>query len=163
MNKTIHFRGSQVYLNSRVYLFGASGASPIEVQSGTHRYNFSCLLPSQLPSSFEGSDGHIRYSVEAVLDVPWFFDKTYQVQFTVVRVDDLNLHPELKIPSHSEEIKRFCCCFCESEPLIVTVVIPYTGYTPGQNIHFTITYNNKSNVQILSTKICLKRTVEFRR
>lgn len=131
--------------------------------SGTHRFDFACQLPPLLPASFEGSKGNIRYKVEACLDVPWGFDKEFDLSFTVVRNDDLNLQPELKIPSQGEEITRFCCLFCESEPLLMTVSIPFSGYAPGQNINVTVTYNNKSDVEVQHTRICLKRTVEFHR
>lgn len=161
--ETTHFNGKDVYLNSRTYLFGADGADAMVIPSGTHRYDFACQLPPQLPASFEASYGSIRYKIEAVLDVPWSFDKEFNLQFTVVRIDDLNFHPELKIPSKAEEVKRFCCLFCESEPLMMTVTIPYTGYTPGQNIHVTIMYNNKSDVEITTTKIFLKRIIQFHR
>lgn len=163
VTRTISFDGKEVYLNTRTYLFGYKSADAVEVTSGTHRYDFECLLPPQLPASFEASHGSIRYHVEAVLDVPWSFDKEFELQFTVARNDDLNFQPYLKIPSQSEKIKRFCCLFCESEPLILTVTLPCTGYSPGQNIPVTIVYNNKSNVTITATRINLKRTIEYNR
>lgn len=161
--ETIHFNGKDVYLNTRTYLFGADGGDAITMPSGTHRYDFACQLPPQLPASFEASHGDIRYKVQAVLDVPWGFDKEFDIQFTVVRTDDLNLKPQLKIPCQGEEMKRFCCLFCESEPMIMTVTVPYFGYTPGQDVHVKIKYDNKSNVEITATKINLKRMIEFHR
>lgn len=147
----------------RTYLFGSRGGDTIEIESGTHRYEFACQLPPQLPASFEASHGHIRYNIEAVLDIPWKFDKETKLQFTLVRVNDLNEFLDLKIPCKSEEIRRFCCLCCESDPLIVTVTLPYSGFVPGQNIHVAVQYNNRSDVEVDSTKIALKRVICFNR
>lgn len=144
-------------------MFGSSGATPSEVQPGVHRYEFACMLPPLIPSSFEGSYGHIRYHIEAVLDVPWGFDKEFKLQFHVIRIDNLNDEPALKLAAHNEEVKRFCCLCCETDPLIVTVTIPYSGFSPGQTIPVTVKYHNKSDVEVTSTKINLKRIVQFNR
>ncbi|XP_070494888.1 arrestin domain-containing protein 3-like [Chironomus tepperi] len=158
---TVHFEGKEVYLNSRTYLFGQRGGHTFEIQPGVHRYEFACQLPDQLPYTTELKHGHIRYYAEAVLDIPWRFDKEITAPFTVVRYDDLNLFPELKIAQKFEEVKTFCCLFCESGPLIVTVTIPYTGFCGGHPVPITIDYTNKSDVDVLRTKLKLKRTIAF--
>lgn len=150
-------------MNARTYLLGHQGRQSSEMQPGVYRYTFETLLPSMLPASFEGAHGDIRYNVEACLDIPWRFDKEYKLPFHVVRNDDLNAFPDLKIPFRNEQLKTFCCLFCKSEPLIITVTIPCGGFTPGSSIPITIEYINKSDVEIDSTKINLKRTVKFNR
>jgi hypothetical protein len=161
--RTVHFEGKEVYLNTKTYLFGGPSSSAVEMASGTYKYDFACPLPMLIPASFEGRHGHIRYNVEAVLDIPWRFDKEFKLQFTLARQDDLNEFPDLKIPVRGEEVKRFCCLFCESQPLMVTVTLPQSGYTPGLNIHVTVNYDNKSDVQVDRTKINLKRIIRFNR
>lgn len=133
----------------------------MEIPSGTHRYEFSVRMPSEVPASFEALNGHIRYNVEAVLDVPWDFDQEFKLPFNVFRVFDLNFHPELKIPCKSEEIKRFCCCFCQSEPLVMTVTVPQSGFVPGEKILVTVDYDNRSDIAIIRTRISLKRTIRY--
>lgn len=161
--RTVTYDAKDVYINTKTYLFGASGASATEMASGIHRYDFACQLPDLLPASFEASLGHIRYKVEAVLDIPWKLDKKFIVQFTVVRHDNLNDFPDLKLACHSEEIKTFCCCCCKSQPLVMTVTLPYTGYAPGQIIHTTVEYKNRSGIVVERTKIKLQRVIRFNR
>ena len=163
VTKINHFKGKEVYLNSKTYLLGGEQDGSIEVSSGNHRYNFSCQLPDQLPASFEASFGYVRYSVDAVLDIPWSADKQFKLQFTVFRQDDLNEFPELKIVASNEEIKAFCCLFCQTDPIIMHVSLPYTGVVPGQILPITISYLNKTNVDILKTKIVLKRIISYNR
>lgn len=118
-------------------------------------------LPPLLPATLAGSFGGIDYKVEAVLDIPWRFDKEIKVPFTVIRHDNLNDYPELKIPMKQEEIKTFCCLFCASDPCIITVSIPHGGFAAGQVIPVKIEYANKSNSDVIRTRIKLKRTFSF--
>lgn len=162
-SKMIDFDGKEVYINTRSYLFGAEDGTPIEIAIGSHRYDFACQLPTRLPASFEASKGNIRYSIKAVLDVPWGPNKEFDLGFTVVRNDDLNLQPQLKIPCQSEEIKRFCCFCFNTNPLIMTVTVPFTGYTPGETIDVEIAYENESSVEISSTKVSFIRYIRYTR
>lgn len=163
LNTTIHYKGKDVYLNTKTYLFGSEDGNAIEKASGIHKYHFTCLLPAQLPASFEASHGNICYNIEAVLDIPWGFNKYFKLHFALLRHDDLNSLPELAIPSISEEIKQFCCCFCLSDPLIMTVTLPCSGFTPGQSIPIKISYSNKSTVNVVESNISLKRIICYNR
>lgn len=161
--RTEIYEGKDVYLDQRTYLFGAKGASPTELLPGTHRYEFECQLPPMIPASFEASHGHIRYHVEAVLDLPWRFDKEFKLQFHIMRNDDLNEYPELAIPCKMEEFKHFCCLFCRSDPLFMTVSVPCSGYVPGQTVKVNVNFDNKSSIEVQRTKINLKRIIRFNR
>jgi len=150
-----------LFSSSKKYLFGADNAEPIELHVGSHRYKFACQLPRNIPASLEVAYGSIRYNIKAVLDVPWDVDKEFEIPITVRRKDDLNLEPELKIPINCEESKTFCCLFCKTSPLMMTVIIPYSGFAPGQNIHITIFYNNKSYVEVSNTILTLNRHIKY--
>jgi hypothetical protein len=114
---TTRYVGREIYLDTKTYLFG-HGAETQELPAGIHRYNFSCQLPHMLPETIKVANGEIEYHVEAFLDVPWHsilsFDRKAIIPFTVVRNDDLNFYPELKLPQNREEVKTFCCLHCQS-------------------------------------------------
>lgn len=158
---SVSYDGNETFLNSKTYLFGFSGAEATMVQPGVHSYNFAVELPLLLPETLAASCGSISYSVEAILDIPWRFDKEIQTYFTVVRHDNLNDYPELRMAQKMEEIKTFCCIFCQSGPCMITVKIPYGGYAAGQSIPVKIEYCNQSNVDVERTKIKLKRFTNF--
>lgn len=67
----------------------------ITLQPGIHTYNFSCRIPNNCPSSFEGAYGHIRYVIKVVLLRPWQRDLTFNKAFTVLKVLDLNYETPL--------------------------------------------------------------------
>jgi hypothetical protein len=160
-DEVIHYYGEDRYLNHKTYLYGSEGASASELASGTYRYSFQCLLPDLIPASFEDTYGNIRYNIKAVMDIPWRFNKEYELQFTVVRHDYLNEFPELKIATQDETMTTFCCWCCESKPFIMTVTLPYTGFARGQNIPIDVRLDNKSDVQIIGLEISLNRHIRY--
>jgi hypothetical protein len=161
--QSVHYHSEEVYLNTKTYLMGFQGKQAEQIPAGTHRFTFEALLPDNIPASFKGSYGKIEYNVEACLDVPWRFDKKYKVIFIVGGNDNLNEQPDLKIPMENEKFTRFCCLFCKSDPLTVTVTIPRGGFIPDEEIPVTINYVNTSDVKVDRTKIELKQIVNFNR
>lgn len=158
---TVSYDGREVFLNSKTYLFGYHGAEATQIAAGIYKYSFSVNLPQLLPATLAGVHGKIEYRVEAVLDIPWRFDKETKVPFTLMRHDDLNEYPELRIPLRQEEIKTFCCLFCQSGPCAITVTVPYGGYAAGQALPLRIEYVNRSNISIERTYLKLKRNFNF--
>lgn len=69
----------------------------VHLKPGTYNYEFQCMMPSDLPSSVEGSIGHIRYTACVVIDIPWWRSKEYELQFTVIKTIDLNDYPTLRV------------------------------------------------------------------
>lgn len=41
------------------------------IEVGTYTYPFMLELPENLPTSFEHSNGFIRYSIIGNIDIPW--------------------------------------------------------------------------------------------
>ena len=60
---------------------------------GQHVYPFTFQLPPNLPSSFEGGEGFVRYSIKGTIDKPWKFDHDTKRLFTVTSPLDLNEYP----------------------------------------------------------------------
>lgn len=101
------------------YFFGKEDGAAIEVSSGVHFYNFLCRIPKHAPGSIEGKFGHIRYHVEARLDIPYMPDIISKAIFTVIRAEDLSRYAELHAPNDIEEFKTCCFLFCELEPVML--------------------------------------------
>lgn len=152
-----------MYLRNEASLFGHSGAREVELTTGTHKYPFSFLIPPSAAASFEVIYGSCSYYIEAILEDSLGFKYNCKRHFTVSRNDDLNNLPELKLPVQCEEIKSFCCLFCESEPIVMTFSLPCSGFVPGQDVPITISYANKSNVAFERTTVKLRRITEYKR
>lgn len=65
----------------------------ITLNAGSYIYPFSVELPEDIPSSFEGLYGYVRYTAQATIDKPWKFDHNARTVFTVICILDLNLEP----------------------------------------------------------------------
>lgn len=89
--------GHEEYFENHYYLLGSKNGSEITLPPGEHLYPFTCVLPQNLPSSFEGEFGHIRYTIKVVLDRPWKFDQETKMAFTVITPLDLNRDPDMKV------------------------------------------------------------------
>ncbi|XP_055375341.1 arrestin domain-containing protein 3-like [Condylostylus longicornis] len=151
------------YLNSVIYLIGSNKFDETStIEPGTHIFNFSCKLPSQLPTSFEGSHGYIRYSAHLILDRPKKLNETLITGFTVINILDLN-HEflSLRTPTTVEIEKNFMFWPCTNKPLIIRLTIPQTGYVCGQNVHASIQIVNQSAQKINSVKIYLMKISKF--
>jgi hypothetical protein len=70
------------------------GNQVIELSVGRHQYPFTFVLPTQIPPSFEGSFGHIRYTIRSVAQRPWLKrDYACQTSLIVGSIVDLNTLP----------------------------------------------------------------------
>lgn len=65
-------------------------------------------------------------------------------------------------PTKLELEKSFCCFCCKSGPLAVNILIPVSGYVPGQNIPITAEVDNASNINVDRLKIVLRKIVVFK-
>lgn len=156
------FRGEERYINYSTYLFGDKDGETLEIPAGSYAYKFACHLPPNIPYSVDGEFGSIKYKIDAKLDIPWTLcDLQEKINFTVARNEDLNIIPELKLAQEVEEVKNFCWSFCGSNPLIVKVRIPKSGYALGENVYMTIHYRNDSNHSVEHTMVTLMKKEKF--
>ncbi|XP_040168300.1 arrestin domain-containing protein 3-like isoform X5 [Anopheles arabiensis] len=161
--RTVYYTAKRDHLSSMKVLVGAQqNGTPTELPAGEHIYEFACELPSHLPTSFEGTYGHCRYTAQVVLDRPWKFNITHKIGFTVVQPRDLNLQaPSIRLPSRMEDARVFCCGFWRTKPLFVKVTVPFTGYVPGQAIPLTIDLHNLSSRIIEGVNMKLLQEITY--
>lgn len=85
--------------NMHCYLFytAVGDGESVTLQPDTYKYAWEYKLQDDLPSSFEGQFGKIRYNCKAVFDIPWAFDLIANKIFTVVGRMDLNEYPDAAV------------------------------------------------------------------
>ena len=74
-------------------LFKARDGSVVHIEPSLNNYPFSFVLPADMPQSFEGKFGHIRYKAKAVIHRRMSLDDKLNVPFTVLHLIDLNREP----------------------------------------------------------------------
>ncbi|XP_052278843.1 arrestin domain-containing protein 3-like isoform X1 [Dreissena polymorpha] len=151
--ETDHYYAHEDYFNFDLMLFG-SGQSTL-LQAGRHTFPFSFLLPPNLPSSFEGSFGNVRYSLKGKIDRPWKFDHKTKKLFTVVSVLDLNEQTTAMSPAEGGNEKNLCCLCCKSGPISATFRIDRQGYVPGETIQLSAEISNHSSRKMKASRVRL--------
>ncbi|XP_055679292.1 arrestin domain-containing protein 3-like isoform X2 [Lutzomyia longipalpis] len=155
------YRAEEIYVNTKSYLHGNETTEATELSAGTHVYTVACALPPELPSSFEGNYGSIRYSVKVVVDRPWKFDHTFEEIFTVLKQYDLNFDSSLRLPFERQKVSTFCFWPFRTGPMQVIVKLPQTGFVPGQIVPVTVDINNDSGTSINYFRLLLMKYVLY--
>lgn len=151
---------SHTYFNYEMPLLQVpESEEKVDLAAGNYEYSFSQLLPTNLPSSFEGSCGQIRYTVSSSISRPWRFDPKCLAVFTVLEVVDLNTLPGIDLPCNGQNSKTlgFMCCL-KSGSISTLLTLNKQGYVPGENLSINADINNSSDLSITdvtSTLICM--------
>ncbi|XP_059470817.1 arrestin domain-containing protein 17-like isoform X2 [Neocloeon triangulifer] len=162
-SETVVHQAFEEYFNTKFHVLGSKNSSEeLILEPGNYTYPFYCTLPANLPSSFEGDFGFIRYSLKAEVDRPWKFDYKAKALFTVTCPLDLNGSPELVAPVRKEKFKTFGCCCCVSGPLNIIFTIPTGGVVPGETLMPTLDVENNSGVDLNQVSVKLIKLVTFK-
>lgn len=90
--------------------FLASGTRVIP--RGRHVYPFSCHLPYDIPSTFNGPHGSISYKIKAIVDRPMRVDHEDEFIFVLVSPIDFNkMSRDLQVFNLLINFFRFLCFF----------------------------------------------------
>ncbi|XP_046901507.1 arrestin domain-containing protein 1b isoform X2 [Hypomesus transpacificus] len=113
--------------------------------AGEHTFPFQFLIPALAPTSFEGPFGKIMYRVRAAIDTPRF-SKDYKAQraFYLLNMLNLNLVPDIELPSYAVTTKKFSYLLVKTGTLMLKAHSDHRGYTPGQVIRLAAEIHNKS-------------------
>ena len=131
------------------------------IQIGNHEYPFSIKLSDNLPSTFQHENGKIQYSVKALIDIPWAFDKEVKKYFVIMSQVDLNEFPGLNELKTIAEDKYLGFGLFKSKPIKVTFTLEKTGFVPGENMVFTASIQNETSRDILDIKVIFVQNCKF--
>ncbi|XP_077295990.1 arrestin domain-containing protein 3-like [Arctopsyche grandis] len=161
--KTVTYTGNEQYFTTSNNLMAEqhmqTGTS--DLIAGDHKFNFTIILPSALPSSYEGYYGYVRYTAKITLKRSFKMDLCYKTIFTVVSHIDLNGMPTLKLPILNETQKNFYFFCVKKGTLYMTVQIPFSGFVSGQYMPVTCNLKNDSKVKIECVKAGLIKTIVY--
>ncbi|XP_053727391.1 arrestin domain-containing protein 3-like [Synchiropus splendidus] len=129
------------------------------LRAGNNVFPFTFQIPAQdLPPSFKGSCGKIKYTLKANLSRSMRTDSKAKAVLTVVHQASLNSDPILMSPQHestSKKMKLF-----SSGNVSLDVKLERTGYIQGQGIMVVATIENKTSRDI-RPKYCLYKKYSY--
>ncbi|XP_012545237.2 arrestin domain-containing protein 17 [Bombyx mori] len=158
---TVTHESYEEYIRQKIYLAG-SDSGDHHLQPGHHVFSFECPIPVNCPSSFEDSDGHIRYQIKIVVDRAFKLDQEKMALFRIVAPVDLNLIPSVREPIAFDFQQSFCCWCVSSGSATTLVKLPVSGFCPGQMMPIEVSCTNNSNVEIEEIVFMLTRETTFR-
>ncbi|KOX70634.1 Arrestin domain-containing protein 2 [Melipona quadrifasciata] len=161
------FSAFENYLHAETYLVGGcwinrfssrvDGKEKSVITGGV--YPFSLTLPENLPCSFEGRYGRVRYSIRALLDVTTIYRfSTNIIPFTVAPILDLNRDPLAPLPISVKQSKVY---IGQTESLGMSMDLPVRGYVPGQTIPIKIAITNPTTVVVTKIRVVCKKVVTY--
>lgn len=95
-------------------------------------YEFSFNLKTELPSSFSGGSGKIKYKMEFVVDKPWKFDERQVIVLNIVQTVNLNYSLGTLQPFENQLTRNIG--YIGSGPISLHIFVPKCGYTHGDKI-----------------------------
>ena len=131
--------------------------------AGSYLFPFSLqLVGNNLPASYEGTVGQIKYTIEArVLKGMLKHDIVCETTIKVVNAVEIN-RPDLLQPKSMEVEKTLCCLCCASGPIVITAHIPRTGYCIQQDsIPMEVAVENGSSREVRQIIASIHKVVEY--
>ena len=127
------------------------GATQFILPPNTYEFPFSIAVPSgHLPSTYlepysilDRKEAYVKYSFEARVDRPWWFDITAELSVSIHDLVDLNMG-QFTRPLRQSTEKTICCLCWASGPVNIEAMIDRSGYTCGENILVTLNVENHS-------------------
>lgn len=112
-----------------------------------------------LPSSFSGSCGKIKYKLEFVLDKPWKFDEKQTISLKIIQNVNLNSAFSTLQPFENQLTRNIGYINCG--PLSVHVYTPKTGYICGESLAVQVIVSNNSRIHVEKLKFALNKIVDY--
>lgn len=146
-------------MNSKIFLIGSENSKRPKTPAGRNVYTFEYNLPTSLPESLKHGYkvfwvGKIEYKIEAVLDMPWRFNKKICIPFTIKRNDNHNTFPAL-----SKAVQLLSSC--EGGKCEMRATILQSAFAVGQEIPIKIDCKNLSNIDVkeIAVKLIQEKNV----
>ncbi|XP_072938025.1 arrestin domain-containing protein 17-like [Epargyreus clarus] len=156
----IDHNSHEEYVNQKIYLIGSDSGEQ-KIRPGHYEYPFQLMIPGNCPSSLEGTVGHIRYEVKAVVDRAFKMDQEKKAVVRVISPLDLNAEPGVKDPIQMKMNETYYCCCARSGRVEAVIKLPASGYCPGQVIPIEVSCANEGSVTIDSITFKLKKDTTF--
>ncbi|RNA00936.1 arrestin domain-containing 3-like, partial [Brachionus plicatilis] len=131
------------------------------MEAGRHKFPFSIKLPDTLPSSFQDNHGSISYSLKALFDIPWNFEKSTKKDLTIYSNVDLNSFVGLAEPKTVSVRRSSGFELFENNNIRITLAVDKTGFAPGEPVIFTATIQNETSKDLKHIKMNLVQNCKF--
>ncbi|XP_064616311.1 arrestin domain-containing protein 2-like [Liolophura sinensis] len=134
------------YIKEVKTLFPLNGSQDSELGPGDHSLDFEQFIPPNVPTSFEGKYGHVRYSIDAKLDRGIWKPAITKIRKFIVKNElDLNNVRGSQEPIRLESSAVDGCCFWRRGDVEVFVRLARNAYVPGESVLLDVDVHNSTD------------------
>jgi sporulation-control protein spo0M len=146
-NRSRTYSNIVIYIKRRYILWSKENSPVDKLPRGEHTFPFQYQLPQNIPPSFEGTVGRVRYEIRVKVVRSGLLKANHKAStFLAVRehADLLRLCMEPRMYDKSSRVS--CLCF-NFGSINMTCNVPRTGFSPGDVIPLGV------HIENLTTKI----------
>ncbi|XP_064616922.1 arrestin domain-containing protein 3-like [Liolophura sinensis] len=153
---------SEQYFKETYSLYSPDDSEDMtNLQCGQHKFDFEYRLLPDLPSSFEGEYGYVRFSIKCVISKPWKYDHSTKAAFTVLSKLNLNTTLGAQEPIYGTDIATDAfCCYCDQGAIFADLSLERRGYVPGEAIRVHARIRN-STQYLVNSQVQLCQIISF--
>ena len=146
-NNTSTYSNYIKYVKEELVVWSLENSPTNNLPIGEHTFPFEFRLPRNIPNSFEGAYGHVRYHVGVTVrnGLLKLNHKAAHPITVKKRPDILRLFQN---PKTVTTIKKLSLFWHKLGCITATCDLPCTGFSPGESIPFTIHVRNESSRNI---------------
>ena len=161
---TVHYSSHETYIDTFVNVWDRNAVAGGKFPPGTFHFPFTLQLGSgNLPPSFNGTVGHIKYMIEARVMKDGIFkrDTRCEAYINVASIVPIN-NPNLLQPKAGQVSKTLCCLCCASGPINITATVPRTGFCIQKDgIPVEVSVENGSSRDIRQIVACIHQVGHY--
>uniref|UniRef100_A0A0N5A1T5 Arrestin_C domain-containing protein n=1 Tax=Parastrongyloides trichosuri TaxID=131310 RepID=A0A0N5A1T5_PARTI len=150
------FEAEQIYIEEELKLCDETSLAP-----GTHRRSFEFNLPLDIPPSFEGTVGNIRYYIKAKIVRTWKLDHNVKHYLSVVPYMDLSASEKAKKGLVKDLFRELGFLCFKYGAININLKLIKAGFVAGEMIPINISLINQSSKIISKVDLKLLETVQY--
>ncbi|XP_037942670.1 arrestin domain-containing protein 3-like [Teleopsis dalmanni] len=144
--RSLFYSSKEIYAHSESPL-AAFEPRGVELNPGEHTFDFSMPLEWNLPSSFKGSYGSIKYKLRVLIQRPWTFDERHIIPIKVVKHMPLHATYRANPTSLEKQITKTISLF-GTRPITMVALLPEDFAVRGEPMRICVTVTNNSTTNV---------------
>ena len=149
------------YLHETQMVWNKDDHNGAPLATGMHPFPFQFHLPLDLPSSFEGTVGSVRYELYGRIATHVSkFDHVVELAVPVMGIVDINSMPTLLRPARIQLQRRLWSFCCHLSRVSMTVDFGRTAYCVGEDIALNVSLENGSS-HAVTISATLKQKITY--
>ena len=156
---TVSFTNQDTYIKQRLVLWSRETAPLGELPIGEHTFPFQYQLPEDIPRSFEGSCGKIRYEIRAKIVQDHLLKINHKASTFLAVREQLDLRGLCMEPQTFDKASQVNCLCFNFGSMNMMCNMPCTGFSPGDTIPISVHIENLTTKNIRVRAVLQKQEV----